>query len=77
MTDYKIVKIVNGVETELVLSNTDLSVILEALQVYENHLSDSEPYNDDNDNIEEYDSWNEDSMNYESFDNRLLQFIQD
>jgi len=74
----KLVKLVNGIETELVLSNTDLDVIMSALNVYENYMMDNEPivYEDENgDNTEDYDVWSEDNGNYESFDNRFTQFI--
>jgi len=70
---YKLVAVANnGKETVLELSNTDFSVLLNAVQVYENHLIDSEPFDESDIDFED---WKTDSVEYENFDKRLLEFI--
>jgi len=69
---------INGIETELVLSHTDLDVIMSALNVYENYIMNNEPLfgeDENGDKTEDYDIWSEENGNYESFDNRFTQFL--
>jgi hypothetical protein len=70
---YKLVAVANnGKETVLELSNTEFSVLLNAVQVYENHLIDSEPLDESDIDFED---WKTDSKQYKNFDKRLLEFI--
>jgi hypothetical protein len=70
---YKLVAVTNsGKETVLELSNTEFSTVLDALQVYENHLIDSEPLDESDIDFAE---WETESKAYNDFDKRLLEFI--
>jgi hypothetical protein len=70
---YKLVAVANsGKETVLELSNTEFSTVLDALQVYENHLIDSEPLDESDIDFAE---WETESKEYNDFDKRLLEFI--
>jgi hypothetical protein len=70
---YKLLAVTNsGKETVLELSNTEFSTVLNALQVYENHLIDSEPLDESDIDFAE---WETESKEYNDFDKRLLEFI--
>ena len=71
---YKLVAVANsGKETVLELSNTEFSTVLDALQVYENHLIDSEPLDESDIDFAE---WETESKEYNDFDQRLSEFIR-
>ena len=71
---YKLVAVANsGKETVLELSNTEFSTVLNALQVYENHLIDSEPLDESDIDFAE---WETESKEYNDFDQRLSEFIR-
>jgi hypothetical protein len=71
---YKLVAVTNsGKETVLELSNTEFSTVLNALQVYENHLIDSEPLDESDIDFAE---WETESKEYNDFDQRLSEFIR-
>jgi len=71
---YKLVAVTNsGKETVLELSNTEFSTVLDALQVYENHLIDSEPLDESDIDFAE---WETESKAYNDFDQRLSEFIR-
>lgn len=77
MAQYKIVKVDNNIQTEMVLSDSDFNVITTALQVYENHLIDSEPVSGESDDVSDYDIWEIESVEYENFDYRFMEFMNE
>ena len=71
---YKLVAVTNsGKETVLELSNTEFSTVLDALQVYENHLIDSEPLDESDIDFAE---WEIESNALYAFDQRWSEFIR-
>jgi hypothetical protein len=57
----------------LVLTETDFNTILSALQVYDNFLVDSAPYDADEEESTQYET---DCNDFQSLDNKMINFIR-
>jgi hypothetical protein len=69
---YKLVAVTNsGTETTLELSGEEFNTLLDAWQVYENHLEDSEPLED----MPDFEEWETEQATFDLLDARLTQFV--
>jgi hypothetical protein len=68
---YKLVAVTNsGTETTLELSGEEFNTLLNAWQVYENFLVDSEPLED----MPDFEEWETERAEFDFLDTRLTQF---
>lgn len=69
---YKLVAVTNnGTETTLELSGEEFNTLLDAWQVYENYLEDSQPLED----MPDFEDWETEQATFDHLDARLTQFI--
>jgi len=66
---YKLVKVENDKPLQYtVLSEEEYYSLLDSLTVYNNHLSDSEPYESDG---EDFAEWEANCLHFESLDHKI------